>query len=161
MSATLSPVAVFGATGAQGSSVVKALAAAGVSVIGLTRDPTSAAATALGVPVRAADLGNPSTLAPALAGVKAIYLVTDYCECGSFVFGKPLRSSPHILCPRNARCPHLPSPPRAYISYSSMLICCVPAFVKPLSRCRTPAGPVGLGTCSGHKYLVSTRWCVQ
>ena len=79
----LSPIAVFGATGAQGGAVVSALQAKGVPVIALTRDVTSAKAVALaalpGVTVRVGDLAKPETLDAALAGAKAVFLVTDYC----------------------------------------------------------------------------------
>ena len=61
---------------------MSALQAKGVPVIALTRDVTSAKAVALaalpGVTVRVGDLAKPETLDAALAGAKAVFLVTDY-----------------------------------------------------------------------------------
>jgi len=76
------PVVVFGATGAQGGSVVKALKAAGAAVIGITRNPDSDKAKALseslGVELRKADLEDTASIPAAVAGAKSIFLVTDF-----------------------------------------------------------------------------------
>ena len=76
------PVGVFGATGAQGGSVVTALLAAGASVVAFSRNPDSDKAKALaarGVEVRKGDVTDAGSLPAALAGLKSIFLVTDFC----------------------------------------------------------------------------------
>jgi len=77
-------IAVVGATGAQGSGLVRAvLAGAGdeFSVRALTRDVNSAKArelAALGAEVVAADYATPEGLAGAFDGVHGAFLVTDF-----------------------------------------------------------------------------------
>ncbi|KAF2872393.1 hypothetical protein BDV95DRAFT_382814 [Massariosphaeria phaeospora] len=78
-------IAVFGATGYQGGSVVKHFhnnpATPNLVMRALTRDPTSAKAVALsntGVAVAQANLSDPSTLKTALEGVHGVYLLTDF-----------------------------------------------------------------------------------
>lgn len=87
-------VVVFGATGAQGSSVVSALLAekyrSEYAVVGITRNPDSVKAVAMknkfeGHPnwrgFRVADADKPETLTAALdAGTYAAYIVTNYWE---------------------------------------------------------------------------------
>lgn len=72
--------AVTGATGHLGRLVVAELLARGTSpadVVALVRDPAKAADLATrGVQVREADYDRPATLAPALAGVDALLLIS-------------------------------------------------------------------------------------
>jgi len=77
-------IAVFGATGAQGGGLVRAIAAdknGPFAARAITRRPDSDKATALaalGVQVVAADTDNASSLAPALAGAFGAFCVTNY-----------------------------------------------------------------------------------
>lgn len=75
-------IAVVGATGIQGSSVVNTfLQSPGWTVRALTRDPSSSAAQALaskGCQVLRADLEDPSSLDEAFRGAHAIFLNTDF-----------------------------------------------------------------------------------
>src|SRR3569623_213068 len=68
------PVLVTGATGRIGRAVVDELLAAGVPVRALTRDPAAAELPA-GVEVVAGDFADPASLAPALRGVRAVFLL--------------------------------------------------------------------------------------
>uniref|UniRef100_A0A8B9VA15 NmrA-like family domain-containing protein 1 n=1 Tax=Anas zonorhyncha TaxID=75864 RepID=A0A8B9VA15_9AVES len=78
------PLVVFGATGAQGGSVVRALLAEGTrEVRAVTRRPSSRAAAQLrrlGARVVAADLDDGRTLEPALEGAYGAFVVTDFWE---------------------------------------------------------------------------------
>jgi uncharacterized protein YbjT (DUF2867 family) len=67
-------ILVTGATGTTGRHVVAGLLAAGHDVRALVRDPGRAALPAA-VEAAAGDLGDPATLAPALEGVDAAYLL--------------------------------------------------------------------------------------
>jgi len=75
-------IAVVGATGAQGSGVVRAILASGAfSVRALTRDVNSAKArelAALGAEVVVGDYAQPEGLADAFAGADGAFLVTDF-----------------------------------------------------------------------------------
>jgi uncharacterized protein YbjT (DUF2867 family) len=66
-------ITVFGATGAQGGSVVRSLANAGFQVRAATRDPDSEKAKGLGnlenVSVVAANLNDPNSVDNALKGI--------------------------------------------------------------------------------------------
>jgi uncharacterized protein YbjT (DUF2867 family) len=79
-------IAVFGATGAQGGGLVRAIAAdknGPFTARAITRDPSSVKARPLadlGVEVVAGDTDNPSTLGAALAGAYGAYCVTNYWE---------------------------------------------------------------------------------
>ncbi|KIJ61553.1 hypothetical protein HYDPIDRAFT_115710 [Hydnomerulius pinastri MD-312] len=77
-------VAVFGATGTQGSSVVKALLNDGTFVPRVvTRNPNSEKALKLkelGAEVAQADLWDVPSLKSAMNGVEAVYGVTDYYD---------------------------------------------------------------------------------
>lgn len=79
-------IAVFGATGAQGGGLARALLRdpwRRFVVRALTRQPEARAARALaqaGAEVVAADLDRPGTLGPALAGVHGVFAVTDFWE---------------------------------------------------------------------------------
>jgi uncharacterized protein YbjT (DUF2867 family) len=79
-------IAVFGATGAQGGGLARAIAAdrAGpFTARAITRHPDSAKAkalTALGVEVVAADTDDAASLAPALAGAHSAFCVTNFWE---------------------------------------------------------------------------------
>lgn len=77
-------VAVFGATGTQGSSVVKALLADGTFVPrAITRNCSSERALKLktiGAQIVQADLWDIDSLKQALSGVEAVYGVTDYYD---------------------------------------------------------------------------------
>lgn len=68
------PIAVLGATGAQGAPVVKALLAAGTPVRALARTPAKLAALqARGVDVRPVDLADPGALTDALREVSGVF----------------------------------------------------------------------------------------
>jgi uncharacterized protein YbjT (DUF2867 family) len=75
-------IAVIGATGNQGSSVVKTFVQLpGWHVRAITRSPSSEKAQALealGAEVVQADLADPASLASAFAGVHAIFVNTDF-----------------------------------------------------------------------------------
>lgn len=77
---------VFGATGAQGGGLVRAVLAQrepGFTVRAVTRDPDSEPARALarrGVAVVRADMDDPATLAEAFDGAYGAYLVTNFWE---------------------------------------------------------------------------------
>ncbi len=79
-------IAVFGATGAQGGGLIRAIAAnpsSGFVARAITRHPDSDKAKALasmGVEVVAADADQPETLAPALAGAYGAFCVTNFWE---------------------------------------------------------------------------------
>lgn len=74
-------IAVFGATGNQGSGVVRALKAGGqFKVRALSREPGKYKSDA--DEVVAADLARPETLLPALAGAHGVFLVTNYWQEG-------------------------------------------------------------------------------
>ncbi|MGW6356979.1 NmrA family NAD(P)-binding protein [Streptomyces sp. NPDC055092] len=78
-------VAVLGATGGQGSAVVRALHRAGYGVRAVVRDPRSPRARALAaqrVDVTAGNLADASSLAAAFAGVDAAFAVTTPFEEG-------------------------------------------------------------------------------
>ncbi|MET8540372.1 NmrA family NAD(P)-binding protein [Kitasatospora sp. NPDC004799] len=73
------PVAVTGATGAQGGATARALLRAGRPVRALTRDPGSAAAgelAALGAELVRADFDDPASLAIALDGTGALFAMS-------------------------------------------------------------------------------------
>lgn len=79
-------IAVFGATGAQGGGLVRAIAAdpnGGFTARAITRKPDSEKARALatlGVEVVAANTDEPATLGAALTGVYGAFCVTNYWE---------------------------------------------------------------------------------
>ncbi|KFY97937.1 hypothetical protein V500_01855 [Pseudogymnoascus sp. VKM F-4518 (FW-2643)] len=77
-------IAVIGATGAQGGSVISTLLADGTYKIrGVTRNVTSAQSQALaaqGVEMIQADLNDEQALIKAFKGVSAIYAVTDFMQ---------------------------------------------------------------------------------
>ncbi|GAA1251104.1 NmrA/HSCARG family protein [Kitasatospora nipponensis] len=73
------PVAVTGATGAQGGATARALLARGHRVRALTRDPqgpAAAALAALGAQVVRADFDEPASLTGALAGAGALFAMS-------------------------------------------------------------------------------------
>lgn len=75
-------IAVFGATGNQGSGVVRALKASGqFKVRALSREPGKYNGDA--DEVVAADLARPETLAPALKGAHGVFLVTNFWQEGA------------------------------------------------------------------------------
>jgi len=75
-------IAVIGATGQQGGSVVRALQARGqFKVRALTRNP--AQHRELAVEVVQADLNRPETLKAAFAGAYGVFLVTNFSEAGT------------------------------------------------------------------------------
>lgn len=80
-------IAVIGATGAQGGSVVRALLEKGhYRVRALTRKPFSADGwllQGLGAEVVEADLDRPETLRAALAGAHGVFAMTNHFEHGS------------------------------------------------------------------------------
>ena len=67
-------IAVTGATGQLGGLILAGLKAKGVPAVALARDP--AKAEGLGTEARAFDYDRPETLAPALAGVETLMLVS-------------------------------------------------------------------------------------
>lgn len=76
-------IAVFGATGNQGGSVVNALLAQGAPVRALVRRPDSEKARALadrGAELAYADVGDPASLTRALKGVDALFYMTTLAE---------------------------------------------------------------------------------
>ena len=79
-------IAVFGATGAQGGGLVRAIAAdpaSGFTARAITRNPESEKAkalAALGVEVVAGDADKPETLGAALAGAHGAFCVTNFWE---------------------------------------------------------------------------------
>ncbi len=76
---------ILGVTGGQGSHVARALLRRGWTVRGLTRNPTSASARAIaadGVQLVRGDLDDRSSVAAALEGVQASYVVTDWFKAG-------------------------------------------------------------------------------
>ncbi len=79
-------IAVFGATGAQGGGLVRAILAepaSGFRVRAITRNPESdkaKALAALGAEVIGADADKPETLATALRGAYAAFCVTNFWE---------------------------------------------------------------------------------
>jgi uncharacterized protein YbjT (DUF2867 family) len=79
-------IAVFGATGAQGGGLVRAIAAnpsSGFVARAITRNTSSdkaQALAALGVEVVAADADKPETLVAALAGAYGAFCVTNFWE---------------------------------------------------------------------------------
>lgn len=76
------PIAVFGATGQQGSGVVRALqAGAQFKVRALTRNPGEH--RELAEEVVEADLNRPETLKAAFKGAYGVFLVTNFREAGS------------------------------------------------------------------------------
>ena len=70
-------IVVAGATGNVGREVVRLLVESGRQVRALTRDPATAAVPA-GAQAVAGDLTEPSSLAPALAGAEALFLLSGY-----------------------------------------------------------------------------------
>ena len=82
-------IAVTGANGQLGSTIVRLLKEKGAPVVALARTPEKAAG--LGVPVREADYDRPETLGPALAGVDTLMLVS-----GS-VLGQRLRQHRNLI----------------------------------------------------------------
>jgi uncharacterized protein YbjT (DUF2867 family) len=80
-------IAVFGATGAQGGSVVNALHERGTfRVRALTRKPENYAGVADEVVL--ADLDRPETLPAAFAGAHGVFLVTNFWEPGTDEIGQ-------------------------------------------------------------------------
>ncbi len=77
-------ILVFGATGAQGGSVARALLARGAfNVRAITRKPDSPTASALrdlGAEIVQGDLDDPASLAAALEGVNGVFGVTNFWE---------------------------------------------------------------------------------
>ena len=75
-------ILVTGATGSNGSEIVKMLAAQNVPVRAMVRDRSRAGAIALpGVEVVEGDFDRPETLLSALSGVDRAFLLTNSSEC--------------------------------------------------------------------------------
>ena len=66
---------ITGATGNVGGPLARQLHAQGHAVRALVRDPTRAASLPSGIEVAAGDLDNPESVAKAVTGIEAIYLV--------------------------------------------------------------------------------------
>jgi len=70
-------ILIIGATGTVGRELVRLLATRGIPLRALTRDPARAEAIAYpGVEIVIGDLAAPETLAPALAGIGKLFLLT-------------------------------------------------------------------------------------
>jgi uncharacterized protein YbjT (DUF2867 family) len=80
MTVRTGPVLVTGATGTTGGEVVRALSAAGADVAGTVRRASDAAKLPAGVRAVVADFDDPASLAAAMTGVRALYLVTPSSE---------------------------------------------------------------------------------
>lgn len=81
MTSAQRPVAVIGATGQQGSSVIDALRERGVPIRALVRNPDSAAARSLsdaGTEVVKADQEDGRSLSEGLAGVASLFYMTTF-----------------------------------------------------------------------------------
>jgi uncharacterized protein YbjT (DUF2867 family) len=78
-------VVVTGATGRQGSAVVRALVGTGWTVRGVSRNPAGEQAQRLmklGVEIVRADMDEPTSLDRAFAGASRIYSVQNFMICG-------------------------------------------------------------------------------
>ena len=74
-------ILIIGATGTNGSELIRQLTAAGVKVRAMTRNPDKAADLGrLGVEVVAGDLDRPPTLAAAMAGCEKAFVVSSVDE---------------------------------------------------------------------------------
>jgi uncharacterized protein YbjT (DUF2867 family) len=103
-----STIAVIGATGNQGSSVVSSLlSSTSFSVRAITRDPSSDAAKALGSDARLeviqADLEDAESLKKAFEGVKAVFAMTvsgpnEIQQGRNLVDAIKVRSFPSNVC---------------------------------------------------------------
>lgn len=103
MSNTQKLIAVVGATGHQGGSVVRALQASGqFKVRALTRDP--AKHPTLGGEVVQADFSRPETLKAAFAGAHGVFLVTNSFEAGA---DEPKQALAAIHAAKEASVQHL------------------------------------------------------
>jgi uncharacterized protein YbjT (DUF2867 family) len=80
----VSKVAVLGATGQQGSSVLKALLNKGISVVAITRDPDSSKAKDLAAlpntAVKKADLNDVNSLVEAFRGCDGAFIIANFWE---------------------------------------------------------------------------------
>jgi uncharacterized protein YbjT (DUF2867 family) len=74
-------ILVTGATGNVGGELVRALAARGEPVRAVARNPDGASIPA-GVDVAAAQLDAPETVAPALAGIRKVFLLGGFASAG-------------------------------------------------------------------------------
>jgi uncharacterized protein YbjT (DUF2867 family) len=96
-------ILVTGATGNNGSEIVKQLSAAGIPVRALVRNPAKAAAIqGPGVQIIQGDLGKVETLEPALAGVDRILLCSSFAPDqvdvqGNLVKAARRAGNPHIV----------------------------------------------------------------
>ncbi|MGW5354467.1 NmrA/HSCARG family protein [Streptomyces sp. NPDC004031] len=94
-------VLVTGATGQQGGATARTLLAAGVPVRALVRDPRSERALAieaLGAELVRADLSDPASLGPAVAGVRAVFSVQMPPMTGHHVdFAGELAQAAHLV----------------------------------------------------------------
>jgi uncharacterized protein YbjT (DUF2867 family) len=88
-------ILVTGATGNVGRHVLSQAVAAGAKVRALTRRPDSADLP--GVDVVGGDLARPETVAPALAGVDAMFLVAAYGGAGTVVDAAVRAGVRHIV----------------------------------------------------------------
>ena len=79
--ATETTILVTGATGRVGRELIDQLTSQGASVRAASRDPATVEPRD-GVTAVALDLGDPSTVEPALAGVDAVYLMWPFYESG-------------------------------------------------------------------------------
>src|SRR4051794_4552176 len=104
-------VAITGVTGSQGGAAAHHLLKAGWKVRGLTRKSSGASARRLadrGVELIEGDMGDPAVLDRLLAGVDAVYAVTDFfhnglekeVEQGRAIAEAAKRASvPHVVFP--------------------------------------------------------------
>ncbi|ABS03769.1 NmrA family NAD(P)-binding protein [Kineococcus radiotolerans] len=100
-------VGVLGASGQQGSAVVRALSGAGVPVRALMRRPMAAAALAElpGVRVAHADTDDPVSLHEAFSGVSALFVMTVFAARGPA--GEVVQGRAVVDAAAAARVPHL------------------------------------------------------
>jgi uncharacterized protein YbjT (DUF2867 family) len=90
-------ILVTGATGNVGSLLVPKLLAAGQKVRVLVRDPAKVAHLGSQVERVHGDLDKPDTLPPAMAGVRAIYLIADTGQVGNVVAAARQAGVAHIV----------------------------------------------------------------
>lgn len=102
------PIAVIGATGAQGGAVVDALIDRGIRPRAVTRDPASRRARSLadrGVEVVGADLADEDALVEAFTGVRGVFAVTTPFEDGT---DAEVEQGLHLIAAaRRSSAPHL------------------------------------------------------